>query len=259
MRSKPHNHGGRPGLHGHVPGARRPRLRCRFRHLRAGLQGHGHGGGVHRPGRRPVGPVPQPRWHCLPEEARLLPGRHLDLRQRLDLQGRPHRLPRGGDQRRAEDPVGLPAALLLGTADQRHLDLRPRPQHPLRADHRVEGPEPLRRPLPQHQGGPARLRPQPDHRLADHPQRRAGGGRHRPLLRRRADPAHSGAQPVHLHHVGRGDARLEERLRHGLRLERRPAAQGEQQLLLGPVLSQQGDRRLQRRRPAVSEPHRHAL
>ena len=38
----------------------------------------------------------------------------------------------------------------------RHLEVRPRRQRPVRPDHRVGGPRTVRRPLPQHQGGAAR-------------------------------------------------------------------------------------------------------
>ncbi len=68
---------------------------------------------------------------------------------------------------------------------------------PVRPDHRVEGPGPVRRPLPQHPRGPAGRRHQPDPRLADHRHLRCRLRRRRPRLGRRAEPQHRRGQPVH--------------------------------------------------------------
>ncbi len=68
-----------------------------------------------------------------------------------------------------EKPVGGPAASLLHAAVQRHHQGRLRRDDPVRPDHLLEEPRPVRRPLPQHRGGAdAPSICQPDHRLAGH-------------------------------------------------------------------------------------------
>ena len=229
--------------------------RGRVQHFRAGQQGHGHGGRLHRPGGRSVAAVPQRRRPGVRRASAASrsapPGSAAPRRSFEGANPFPGEGYSAEQKKLSEFPPHLYYVQPINDTWKFGLGI----ETAVRPHHRVEEPRRVRRPLrlaPRRRSQAIDLNPTIGWQIT--PTFGLGIGAIAALLGRRAQPRHPADQPVHPAGRRRGAPKARGRLRRGLRLQRRHPAQVQRQLLLGPLLPQQDQGRLRRRRPAHPGP-----